>query len=267
MSQRTISSRDNPLYKQLRHMASSAQARRKAGQTLLDGVHLCQAWLQHKGVPALCVVGEGARANVEVAKVIADCEHRGGDCIILPEGLFGPLSQVDHGVALLFVVDTPVVTIAPVDVPSLLLDGLQDPGNLGSILRTAAAASITRVYCGAGTVAAWSPKVLRAGMGAHFVLDIIEDADLPSLVAQAALPVYATSLHGAEPLYDCDLSQPCAWLFGHEGQGVSPALLSQASRRVIIPQNPHIESLNVAASVAICLFEQVRQQLAAAKRP
>ena len=260
MSIRTISSRDNPQYKLLRQLAGSAQARRKAGQTLLDGVHLCEAWLQHKGIPALCVVGEGARANPEVMRVLADCDARGGHCLVLPDALFAPLSQVEHGVALLFLVDTPVSNAARLDVPSLLLDGLQDPGNLGSILRTAAAAGISRVFCGTGTVAAWSPKVLRAGMGAHFVLEIVEDADLPTLVAQSALPVYATSSHVAEPLYGCDLRQPSVWLFGHEGKGVSEALLVRASKRLTIPQSPAIESLNVAASVAICLFEQVRQQ-------
>jgi len=142
----------------------------------------------------------------------------------------------------------------------VLLDGLQDPGNLGSILRTAAAAGIDRVFCGAGTVAAWSPKVLRAGMGAHFILEIVEDADLRALLAETRVPVFATSSHAAEPLYACDLTQPCAWLFGHEGKGVSAELLAYADKRVTIPQNPKIESLNVAASVAICLFEQVRQQ-------
>lgn len=266
MSIKTISSRENPQYKLLKQLAGSAQARRKAGQTVLDGVHLCEAWLQHRGAPALCVVGEGARVHPEVAAIVAGCERRGGDCIVLPDALFTPLSQVGNGIDLLFVIDTPVAAAASVDVPSLLLDGLQDPGNLGSILRTAAAAGMARVFCGTGTVAAWSPKVLRAGMGAHFVLEIIEDADLPALVAQATLPVFATSLHEATSLFDCDLRPPCAWLFGHEGQGVSPALLEFADKRVIIPQNPQVESLNVAASVAICLFEQQRQQLASNRR-
>lgn len=266
MSLRTISSRDNPQYKLLKQLADSAQARRKAGRTVLDGVHLCEAWLQQRGAPALCVVSEGARTHAEVAAILADCDRRGGACIVLPDALFAPLSQVGNGVALLFVIDTPVAAAAQVDVPSLLLDGLQDPGNLGSIIRTAAAAGIPRVFCGAGTVAAWSPKVLRAGMGAHFALEIIEDADLPVLVSQATLPVFATSLHDALPLYECDLRQPCAWLFGHEGQGVSEALLQLADKRVIIPQNPQVESLNVAASVAICLFEQWRQNLAPARR-
>lgn len=265
MTVRTISSRDNPQYKLVRQLANSAQARRKAGQTLLDGVHLCEAWLQSKGVPALCVVGERASKHPEVTRVMMDCDTRGGECIMLPDALFAPLSQVEHGIDLLFVVDVPVAVAARLDGPSLLLDGLQDPGNLGAILRTAAAAGIARIFCGAGTVAAWSPKVLRAGMGAHFVLDIIEDVNLTALLDTAELPVYATSSHAAEPLYDCDLSQSCAWLFGHEGKGVSVELLARADKRVIIPQHPQIESLNVSASVAICLFEQVRQKIFAAK--
>ncbi len=262
MSVRAISSRENPQYKLLRQLAGSAQARRKAGQTVLDGVHLCEAWLQHRGAPALCVVGDSARTHAAVAAVMAGCERRGGDCIVLPDALFAPLSQVGNGIDLLFVVDTPVASGAQADVSSLLLDGLQDPGNLGAILRTAAAAGIRRVFCGTGTVAAWSPKVLRAGMGAHFVLEILEEVDLPALIARASVPVIATSLRNAQPLYECDLRQPCAWLFGHEGQGVSEALLQLADKRVIIPQNPAVESLNVAASAAICLFEQLRQQRA-----
>lgn len=263
MAIQTITSRDNPQYKQLRQLATSAQARRKFARTLLDGVHLCEAWLQHRGLPALCVAGEGARSHPEVASVLARCERSGGSCIVLPDALFAPLSQVEHGVALLFVIDTPAsdVTNAPLDSAAVLLDGLQDPGNLGAILRTAAAAGVPRVYCGQGSVAAWSPKVLRAGMGAHFVLDIIEDVNLPVLIRAATVPVLATSLQADATLYDADLRAPAAWLFGQEGRGVSADLLAMATRRLIIPQQPQVESLNVAASVAICLFEQRRQQL------
>ncbi len=272
----SITSRDNPQYKQLRQLATSAQARRKGGRTLLDGIHLCEAWLQHRGLPALCVAGASARHHPEVAAVIERCEREGGACIVLPDDLFAPLSQVEHGVALLFVVEVPDTLAAatasaadagdfaraPLNTSAVLLDGLQDPGNLGSILRTAAAAGVTRVYCGQGSVAAWSPKVLRAGMGAHFVLDIIEDADLAAVIRHASVPVLATSLQADASLYDIDLSEPAAWLFGQEGRGVAPELLALATKRLIIPQQAQVESLNVAASVAICLFEQRRQQRA-----
>ncbi len=263
MSLRSITSRENPQYKQLKQLATSSQARRKAGLTLLDGVHLCQAWLQHRGAPALCVAGEGMRAHPEVSAVLAQCEGAGADCLLLPDALFAPLSQVEHGVALLFVVPVPQASEAVLDGPALLLDGLQDPGNLGSILRTAAAAGVPRVFCSPACVAAWSPKVLRAGMGAHFVLDVIEDIELGTLLESASVPVIATSPHAAQSIYQADLSEPVAWLFGHEGRGVSPDLLARASMQLTIPQRPAVESLNVAASVAVCLFEQRRQQAAA----
>ena len=265
MSLRTISSRENPQYKQLRQLAGSAQARRKAGLTLLDGVHLCQAWLQHKGAPGLCIVGEGMRDHPEVADVLARCDQLGADCLVLPDALFAPLSQVEHGLALLFMVTVPVSSSElRLDGAALLLDGLQDPGNLGSILRTAAAAGIPRVFCGHGSVAAWSPKVLRAGMGAHFVLELVEDVDLDSLLAGASVPVYATSPHAELSIHEADLTAPAAWLFGHEGKGVSDVLMARASARLAIPQRAEVESLNVAASVAVCLFEQLRQQRMAA---
>ena len=262
MSLKPISSRDNPLYKELRHLATSSQARRRAQRTLLDGVHLCSAYLAHCGLPPLCVVGESARHNPEVSGLLERCAA--AQRIVLPDALFHGLSQVEHGIDLLFVIDTPQPrAVRRLERSAVLLDNLQDPGNVGSILRSAAAAGISTVYCGPGTAFAWSPKVLRAGMGAHFGLEIHEQADLAALVDAASVPVLATSSHADATLYEADLRQPLAWVFGHEGQGVSADLLARASRRLAIPHLGEMESLNVAASAAICLFEQVRQNRAA----
>ena len=280
MSLRSIQSRDNAQYKQLRQWASSAQARRKSGMTLLDGVHLCEAWLQHRGVPALCVVAESALSHPEVAALVAQCESNAisnaksksntnstagvAECVLLPDALFTPLGQVQHGVGILFAVKVPDAAVSGHASPSLqsaalLLDSVQDPGNLGTIVRTAAAAGIQQIYCGPGTASVWSPKVLRAGMGAHFVLEIYEDVDLVQLIQQASVPVYATQPDALKTIYTADLRAPSAWLFGHEGQGVTEQLLALATERLSIPQRAQVESLNVAASVAICLFEQRRQ--------
>ncbi|MCE2870154.1 MAG: RNA methyltransferase [Oxalobacteraceae bacterium] len=260
MTLRLISSRDNPQYKQLKQLATSSQARRKQAKTLLDGVHLCQAWLQHRGKPELCIVGESARSHAEVAAVLHQCEILNSDCVVLPDSLFSSLSQVEQGVSLLFVIGTPEnATLPQLNQLCVLIDAVQDPGNLGSILRTTAAAGIKHVVCSERTVFAWSPKVLRAGMGAHFQLDIIEDADLKSLITTSTVPVYATDLHANQSIYAVDLTQPCAWLFGNEGKGVSDELLSCVSARLNIPQAIGVESLNVAAAAAVCLFEQKRQ--------
>lgn len=256
-----ISSRDNPLYKELRQLATSSQARRKAGRTLLDGVHLCEAYLGHVGMPSFCIVNEGSLGHSEVARLVQQCTAPPVQCIVLPQALYEALSQVEHGVGVLFVVDTPqTVPTTALAHASVLLDGLQDPGNLGSILRSAAAAGIGHVYCGTGTASAWSPKVLRAGMGAHFLLKIFENVDLASLVQDTRVPILATSSYAAQSIYEVDLNRPVAWLFGHEGQGVSEQLLQAAALHVAIPHRGMVESLNVAASAAVCFFEQMRQQ-------
>ncbi|HYE38986.1 MAG TPA: RNA methyltransferase [Ramlibacter sp.] len=258
-----ITSRDNPAYKELKHLATSSQARRKAGRTLLDGVHLCQAYLDLRGSPVHCIVAEPSLANPEVTAIVDRCEQARVPVTSLPEALYNALSQVEHGVGVLFLIDTPRVEApATLTVNSVLLDNLQDPGNVGSILRSAAAAGVRQVFCAPGTAFCWSPKVLRAAMGAHFVLDIFENADLPALVRDAAIPVLATSGYAESRIYDVDLRGPVAWVLGHEGQGVSDDLLALATRRVVIPHQGKVESLNVAACAAVCFFEQLRQNQA-----
>jgi TrmH family RNA methyltransferase len=257
-----ISSRDNPLYKELKLLATSSQARRKEQRSLLDGVHLCEAYLQQAGNPLMCVLSQSARDNDEAAAILMQCEARGVSCIVLTDALYQALSQVEQGVGIFFLVATKQLPVpAKLTRPAVLLDRLQDPGNLGSILRSAAAAGIKQVFCSPGTVFAWSPKVLRAGMGAHFLLEIFENVDLASILQHAELPVLATSSHAQQSIYESDLTHPVAWLFGHEGQGVAENLLARATYQVAIPHLGPVESLNVAASAAICFFEQVRQTL------
>ena len=260
---RTITSRDNPLYKELKQLAASSQARRKAGRTLLDGVHLCQGYLQLRGAPLQCIVAESALANAEVADVVQRSEALHAHVTALPDALYNAVSQVEHGVGLMFLVDTPARDLpGQLTQSAVLLDNLQDPGNVGSILRSAAAAGIKQVFCSAGTAFCWSPKVLRAAMGAHFVLEIYENVDLAALVSGASVMVLATSGYATQRLYDVDLRQPVAWLLGHEGQGVADDLLALATRQVVIPHLGQIESLNVAACAAVCFFEQLRQNQA-----
>lgn len=258
-----ITSRDNALYKEWKQLAGSTQARRKSGRTLLDGVHLCQSYLEMRGAPPQCVVSETALRNPEVAAIVAQCEAAQASCVTLPDALYEALSQVEHGVGILFVIATPEQALpASLSQSAVLLDNVQDPGNVGSILRSAAAAGIRQVYCSGGTAFCWSPKVLRAAMGAHFVLDIFEGVDLAGLIAASGVAVLATSGYAEQQLYEVDLRRPVAWLLGHEGQGVADALLVLATHRVAIPHLGRVESLNVAACAAVCFFEQVRQNQA-----
>jgi len=255
-----ITSPYNSLFKELKLLATRSQTRRKMGKSLLDGIHLAESYLQYYGLPALCVASESALLNAEAAALIARCEAGGAQCVAFPDAQFNVFSQVEHGIGLLFVIDTPqFAPPATLTQSAVLLDNLQDPGNLGSILRSAAAAGIKQIYCSSGTVYAWSPKVLRAGMGAHFLLQIFENVDLLERVASAQIPVLATSSYAQKSVFKADLKAPVAWLFGHEGQGVAEDLLAQASEQVVIPHLGEMESLNVAAAAAICFFEQVRQ--------
>jgi len=251
-----ITSRDNALYKELKHLATSSQARRKSASTILDGVHLCQSYLEHHGQPIWCVVNEISQHHPEIVQLLSKAEHQ----LILADTLYQSLSQVEHGIGIFFVIPIQKLQVPEVITQTaVMLDNLQDPGNLGSLLRSAAAAGISQIYCGVETVSAWSPKVLRAGMGAHFVLEIYEQVDLLATLHNSTLPVLATSSHASQTIYDCALNQPVIWLFGHEGHGISEELMRCATGQVSIPHLGKIESLNVAASAAICFFEQVRQ--------
>jgi len=253
-----ISSRENALFKELKQLATSSQARRKAGSTLLDGVHLCQTYLAHRGQPIWCVVSESTQTHPEIAALIQQVTH----CLVLTDALYQAVSQVEHGVGIFFVVLTPRSELpAQITQNVVMLDNVQDPGNMGSLLRSAAAAGIEWVICSPGTVSAWSPKVMRAGMGAHFLLQIVENVDLLQVLAQTTIPILATSSYATQTVYQCNLKQPVVWLFGHEGQGLSDELMDFATEQVTIPHQGAIESLNVAACAAICFFEQVRQNL------
>jgi TrmH family RNA methyltransferase len=198
-----------------------------------------------------------------VADIVQRCAEVHAHVTALPDALYNAVSQVEHGVGLMFLIDSPAPVMAgPLGVSAVLLDNLQDPGNVGSILRSAAAAGITQVYCSAGTAFCWSPKVLRAAMGAHFVLDIFENVDLAALVSASKVAVLATSGYAEQTLYEVDLRGPVAWLLGHEGQGVAAELMERATHQVVIPHLGQIESLNVAACAAVCFFEQLRQNQA-----
>ncbi|HHW62625.1 MAG TPA: RNA methyltransferase [Rhodocyclaceae bacterium] len=257
---KSITSRDNPLVKRLHALAQSGRDRRQRGETLLDGAHLVEAALEAEWPLKALVCAEGGLARLEHQRLL---ERVAGDVprYQLPDAVFRHVSPVDSPSGVLALIDLPAsVRAGPLVDSVVVLDAVQDPGNLGTILRTAAAAGIRRVLLGSGCAQAWSPRVLRAGMGAHFVLEIEEGID--PLVRLEDYPgrCLATALgKGACSLYAVDLSGPIAWLFGAEGQGLSPALLARADQRVLIPMASGVESLNVGAAVAVCLFEQRRQ--------
>ncbi len=263
-----LASKDNPLYKQLKKLAASGGERRKQQLSLLEGVHLCEAYLAWQGMPVHAVFCQRRLNDDKPGHAPLRALHAQIDpqCLIeLENGLIDSLESVPAGQGVVFFVPTPDPALpSSIEENTLILDRVQDPGNVGSILRTAAAAGIQRVFLLQGCAAAWSPKVLRSSQGAHFSLLIHEDLAWAALDSRLRVPVAVTTLEAAQSLYAQALPMPCAWVFGHEGQGVDAQIQAQAAHRYWIPQEAAAESLNVAAAAAVCLFEQRRQRLCAA---
>jgi TrmH family RNA methyltransferase len=256
---RHVHSRDNPLFKSLQRLAASSRERRARGATLLDGPHLIEAHAQAGGVADLLAIAQSAHARASARALFESVPARVR--VILDDALLGSIAQVATPAGLLAVIPIPPAPAPPRGAETcLLLDGLQDPGNVGSILRTAVAAGVRHVFLSRGCVFAWSPKVLRAGQGAHFSLAIHEHAALDTIIERYGGTVAATAPNGTVSIFEADLARPVAWLFGAEGSGVSADLAARAALRLCIPMPGPAESLNVAAAVAVCLFEQVRQQ-------
>ena len=242
-----ITSRDNPLLKELRRVAQDNTAYRKAGRFWVEGDHLCSAALQRGLKPAVAVFSEDYWPIAPVQYAQAAIKS-----IVVPAPLFRELSGLESPAGVGFVVDLPVETTFLADVSTVILDRVQDAGNVGSILRSAGAFGFRQVVALKGSAALWSPKVLRAGMGAHFGLHLLEGLSLEDLLT-LKVPIVVTSSHQGELIQNLRLPQPCAWAMGHEGQGVCPELMARASVHVRIGQPGGEESLNVAAAAAICL--------------
>jgi len=242
-----ITSRDNPLVKDLRRLAQDGRAGRVQGRAWLEGDHLCRAWLARGGTPSVAVFAESFWPNAP-----AELAHAAPRTVILPDALMAAASSLPSPAAMGFVIELPPVPQLLPDVPTVVLDRVQDAGNAGSILRSAAAFGFTQIAAIAGTARLWSPKVLRAGMGAHFALRLVEGL-APSDLTVLAVPLLVTSSHRGQWLHQATLPWPCAWALGHEGQGVSAAIEARAALCLRIVQPGGEESINVAAAAAICL--------------
>ena len=250
-----ISSRDNPLLARLRKLAQDGTAYRRSGQVWLEGEHLCSALRQCGGLPEQAVLTEAAWQDGALRALASGVAK----VTVVPPALFAGISGLESPAAIGFLMAMPVAGAIDAGAATVVLDRLQDAGNVGSVLRSAAAFGVRQVLAIKGTAALWSPKVLRAGMGAHFGLRLIESLDEADL-ALLAVPLVATSSHGGAELPDAELPKPCAWVLGHEGQGVSPSLLARCALQVRIPQPGGEESLNVAAAAAVCLYESARRR-------
>lgn len=274
-----ISSRDNALYKHVKRLAqgrtdrhhgsttdnpdidSAADTRPDSFAVVLEGVHLCQDWIRYRGQPIRAIFdAQRLQHSLELQDLAQGVPEQ---CAVsMDASLFHTISAVAKGQGVVFLVRQDIPALPEhIEHACIWLDRIQDPGNVGTLLRTAAAAGIKHAYLSNECANAWSPRVLRSAQGAHFVMTLHEHVDLLQAYERLGVPLYATALRDdAVPLYDGELSAPCAWVFGNEGQGVDPLLQERADRCFYIPQDASVESLNVGIAAGICLFEQRRQQ-------
>jgi RNA methyltransferase, TrmH family len=242
-----ITSRDNPLLKELRKLSHDPGGYRKHGRVWVEGDHLCRAARERGVRPALALFAESCWTSVR-----HEWSEVSDRIVLVAEELLAGISSLESPAPMGFVLELPPRPALQPQAASVILDRVQDAGNVGSILRSASAFGFAQVIALKGTAALWAPKVLRAGMGAHFGLRLIEGVEADVLQA-LELPLIATSSHRGEWLHRTRLPHPCAWLMGHEGQGLSEALQAQAALCVRIVQPGGEESLNVGAAAAICL--------------
>jgi RNA methyltransferase, TrmH family len=261
-----ITSRDNLQFKEWKKLAGSARQRGKVNQTLLDGAHLIDSFLACGGLPQQLLVTAQGLQDGEVANLLRRMDNV--PLTLLEDSLFGELTELKSPSGLLALIATlaPAMSVAESRF-CLLLEDIQDPGNLGSIIRSAAAAGCDAVFLSQGCADAWSPRVLRAGMGGHFArrpgsglaMSIHETADLSEVVSEFPGQIFAASLNAEKSLYRCDLHGAIGFAIGNEGAGLSNKLLS-VTHPFTIPMPGSVESLNAAAAAAVCLFEAARQR-------
>ena len=266
MTESTITSRDNPVFKRLKKLADSPRARRDARMTLLDSAHLIEAYLDAGGQPHTLLRAASYPAE-RVNTLSARCP--GAKYLMLPDALFAELTPVATPTGLLAEaawLEPPTINMTPL---VIVLEQIQDPGNLGAMLRTGAAAGATLAVLSANCHDVWSPKALRGGQGAQFVLPLQIDVDLPKWLnefagASIALTLDETS-SAEQDFYRMDFTGPTAFVVGNEGAGLSAPVMQAASARARIPMPGKVESLNAAAALAVAAFEAVRQRAAQAR--
>lgn len=265
-----ITSKENPLFKEIRNLQAAGSKGQKAriarGQALLEGIHLVQTWV---GDPVLKILltSEVGLQNTEISEAVYSHIEICPDTKVfqLDSALWDLLSDLVNAPHIAGLLDLPQSCLSPPQSFATLagdvviLDRIQDAGNVGSILRTAAASGFTQVIALSGCAHLWSSKVLRAGMGAHHLLNLYEGWSNQQVLSAVTAPMLAASANAEHELYTLqqELQHPVAWVMGSEGQGVSEDLLAQA-KGVAIPIDPRVDSLNVSTAAAVCLFETMR---------
>ena len=267
-----ITSNQNPLIKNIKGLQSvgvkSAKLRQENSVALIEGVHLIESWCTTEVIHHLksIIISDQSLISPEITRLIVQIQYVSSrlnhqiDFYILNDSLIKDVTEFTEASLFIGLINIPQLkSFEDSKENFVVLDGIQDAGNVGTILRTAAAAGYKNIICTKGTAQVWSPKVLRAAMGAHTFLNIWDGVSPTYCIEHINVPMLATSLDAHLTIYQAEkiLLKNHAWIFGNEGFGVSQLLLEH-STRLFIPQELTVESLNVGAAAAICLFEARR---------
>lgn len=251
-----ISSSQNSAIKHLTKLSENARYRRESGECVLDGIHLIDACLKAGQQPSTVYV---AASRADVPEISALLAQLSCPVILVTDAVLAKASELKTPTGILATYQPPKLNNQSYQ-RAVWLDDVQDPGNVGSILRSAAAAGVDAVYLTTACADPWSPRVLRAAMGAHFVMALYPQSDLLKLAQQNTGDMVVTTLEQSQSLYAAQYAPPVVWVFGNEGEGVRAEIQQQATCRVRIPMPGAMESLNVAAAAAVCLFDDVRRR-------
>jgi TrmH family RNA methyltransferase len=254
MKHQVISSRGNQHFKHLKKLNESPRYRHEVQQTILDGMHLIESYAERFGSPDSIALIEGGHIDQ-----IASYLNENTQVLEFPAGLFSEIAPVISPTGILASINIPHLEPPKKQNCILLLEDIQDPGNLGSILRSASASGVDLVFLSDHCADLWSPKVLRGGQGAHFHLPCIEKANFSDITKIFTGKIFATTLSG-KSIFQEDLKGPVAFIFGNEGNGIHSETMRLTSHSIHIPMEKGIESLNVSAAVSVCLYEKYRQE-------
>ena len=256
-----ITSRQNGALRHLARLGRECKYRRTTGEMLCEGEKMLAEALRSGVAPGVLLVREGAQGSLPDG-LLDRAAAAGGTLYAAQDALFELASDVETPQNVIFSCKQPVWTPAALDGCSqaLLLDGVQDPGNLGTILRTAEAFALGAVVLCEGCADPFSPKVVRSTMGAVFRLPCVRLplAEAVTRVREQGMSVYATALHAdSVPLGTVPLGH-AAVIIGSEGRGVTPQAIEMSDKRVIIPMHGRAESLNAGVAAAIVIYEMTR---------
>lgn len=244
-----ISSRDNARVKRWAKLGRDSSLRREERRAIVEGPHLVAEIFRAGLKPLALLVSESGLGRPEIQKLLATREP-----VILSDSVFKAVADADHPPGIAAEIEIPQIE-APSAVHCVFLEGVQDPSNVGAIVRSAAAFGIGAVVLDRGCADAWSPKALRAGMGGHFKVGLRQVPTLRKELQDFAGTVLCTVPSDGLPLRQAPLEGRLGWVFGAEGQGLSAATTELAAIHISIPMSRGSESLNVAAAAAICLYE------------